>query len=86
MKTKDTKKIVDTLKYMLNSIKKPWTLNNSPLYKHICDNPKSNSNDNKLGQILINNIIKELECSDEIDFLRKEPEFIELLNEYKAEN
>jgi len=39
-----------------------------------------------LGQILINNIIKELECSDEIDFLRKEPEFIELLNEYKAEN
>lgn len=86
MKTKDTKKIVDTLKSMLNSIKKPWTLNNSPLYKHICDNPKSNSNDNKLGQILINNIIKELECSDEIDFLRKEPEFIELLNEYKAEN
>ena len=86
MKTKDTKKIIDTLKSMLNSIKKPWTLNNSPLYKHICDNPKSNSNDNKLGQILINNIIKELECSDEIDFLRKEPEFIELLNEYKAEN
>lgn len=73
MKTKDTKKIVDTLKSMLNSIKKPWTLNNSLLYKHICDNPKSNSNDNKLGQILINNIIKE-------------PEFIELLNEYKAEN
>ena len=86
MKPKYTKKIVDTLKSMLNSIKKPWTLNNSPLYKHICDNPKSNSNDNKLGQILINNIIKELECSDEIDFLRKEPEFIELLNEYKAEN
>ena len=86
MKTKDTKKIIDTLKSMLNSIKKPWTLNNSPLYKHICDNPKSNSNDNKLGQILINNIIKELECSNEIDFLRKEPEFIELLNEYKAEN
>ena len=29
------------------------------------------------------NIIKELEYSDEIGFLKKEPEFIKLLNEYK---
>ena len=83
METKDAKKIIYTLKSMLNSIKNPWTLNDSPLYKHIYNNPKSNYSDNKFGQIFINNIIKELEYSDEIDFLKKEPEFIELLNEYK---
>ena len=84
METKDTKKIIDTLKSMFNSIKNPWTLNDSPLYKHIYNNPKSNYSDNKFGQIFINNIIKELEYSDEIDFLKKEPEFIKLLNEYKV--
>ena len=83
METKDTKKIIDTLKSMFNSIKNPWTLNDSPLYKHIYNNPKSNYSNNKFGQIFINNIIKELEYSDEIDFLKKEPEFIKLLNEYK---
>ena len=83
METKDTKKIIDTLKSMFNSIKNPWTLNDSPLYKHIYNNQKSNYSNNKFGQIFINNIIKELEYSDEIDFLKKEPEFIKLLNEYK---
>ena len=43
---------------MFNSIKNPWTLNDSPLYKHIYNNPKSNYSNNKFGQIFINSIIK----------------------------
>jgi DNA-binding protein len=79
IKTKDKQKSIDILKVMLPSIRKLWTISNSPLYKHI----KSKDVDNKMGLIMLNSIIRELETSEEADFLKRDPKFIELLNEYK---
>ena len=79
IETKDTKKSIDTLKVMLPSIKKLWTISSSPLYKHI----KPKDVDNKMGLMMLNSIIRELETSEEVEFLKNDPEFIELLNDYK---
>ena len=64
---------------MLPSIKKLWTISSSPLYKHI----KPKDVDNKMGLMMLNSIIRELETSEEVEFLKNDPEFIELLNDYK---
>lgn len=76
---KDKKKSIDTLKVMLPSIKKQWMISQSPLYKHI----KSKDIDNKMSLMMLDSIIRELETSKEANFLKGDPKFIELLNEYK---
>lgn len=76
---KDKKKSIDILKVILPSIKKQWMISQSPLYRHI----KSKSVDSKMGIMMLDSIIRELETSEESNFLKSDPEFIQLLNAYK---
>lgn len=79
IETKDKKKSIDTLRVMLPSIKKQWMMSKSPLYRNI----KSKDVDDKICLMMLNSIIRELETSEEANFLKSDPEFIELLNMYK---
>lgn len=75
---KDAENFVPVLKKMLDSMGKKWDPSKSKLYKHI----KTKENEDGFNEQLLSNFISMLknDKSDELDFLKDNEEFHELLN------
>lgn len=76
---KDGDKCVEILKVMLPSMKKPWDMNKSILYKHL----SSDNSEKSVGNMMIQGVIRELENDEELSFLRENPGFLKIIDRYK---
>lgn len=79
---KDTAKCMETFEKLLNAAKKPWNLQNSPLYRHVKPSEKIDD----MGIMLIPRLISEIEESGlpEYEFLRNAPEYPEFIERLKV--
>lgn len=77
---KDVADSLSVLQSMLAAILIPWDMKQSPVCKHI----QQKTAEGNLGMQFLQPVLSELEHSPEYDFLRTEPAFQELLNQYRA--
>lgn len=82
---KDSARGVEALKEMLFAMQKPWTIENSPLYRHI---PTKEEKDGSLREMIFSKVINDLDNPNnhEYDFLRENPGFRTLMKELRSGN
>lgn len=77
---KDKENCIRVLKDMLPSMRKSWDISESKLYQHIRSRKNEEESQPKIGSIFIDLIKKD--SDNDLEFLRNEPEFQSLLEEY----
>ena len=77
---KDKENSIRVLKDMLPSVKKYWDISDSKLYQHVRAKTDEEENRQRIGNIFIDLIKKDQ--NNDLEFLRDEPEFQKLLEEY----
>jgi hypothetical protein len=76
---KDTEKCLELLNLMLSSMKKQWKISSSPFYRHM----KEKQNSDSIGEQMLPGIIHDLENDEELEFLRVNQRFQEIINHWK---
>ena len=76
----DTKDSVMLLKSMLESALTPWSMKNSPLFRHIAEK----ANQGNTGKQMLPALLSELEHNIKYQFLHENTEFQELLRHYRT--
>lgn len=79
VKYHDTEKCLELLDLMLSSMKKKWKINSSPFYQHM----KEKTDTDFIGEQMLPGIIHNLENDEELNFLRVNSRFQEIINHWK---
>ncbi len=78
VKYKDTEKCLELLNLMLCSMKKKWKINFSPFYSHM-----KVTSDGDFGEQMLPGLIHDLEHDEQLDFIRVNPRFQEIISRWK---
>ncbi|MDO5300399.1 MAG: hypothetical protein Q4F18_13295, partial [Clostridia bacterium] len=81
LRRRDAKESVAFLRVLLEGLVSPWNTADSPLYDRLPAKEGGNT-----GAMMLPGILAELENSPEVDFLREDEAFHELLNQYKGQS
>lgn len=77
---KDVSATLAALSNMLDAVLVPWDVRESPL----CSRFPHKENPDDLGQRILPALLEDLERNPDYDFLRSEPEFAKLIQDYRA--
>ena len=77
---RDAERCTQVLSLLLGSMKKKWNISSSVLYQHL---NLSDSSIESLPQQLLSSMIEQLELDDDASFLKENPAFQVLMQEYR---